>query len=354
MKTKEPQLHFVYIVRCADGSLYTGYSTDVEKRVATHNAGQGAKYTQVRLPVALCASWSFQSKSEALRAERAIKGLSRGRKLRLIEQAAEADGTSARLTLGHVSSTVAALLVLPRPWHASLVGAISGRSSLFRDGQGDKVRARLLQAVRACRQARSARQPVPHSSTSQNVVRNGETGKSKRRLRTLSVNFDTGSNKNGRMRRNHEVLILQTKKNILRRQKTLSHIVRQQFEHEVEFLRRLVRAKSENSYTAENSPANAAIEAEVAAIIVEKMQQLGWHPELHGVSSERQNVLCVLPGTDPARRTLILTIHMCFQRERMSSPSQPCFKEARGSIWSQSNVKLTETFGFCPISKLKR
>jgi acetylornithine deacetylase/succinyl-diaminopimelate desuccinylase-like protein len=112
------------------------------------------------------------------------------------------------------------------------------------------------------------------------------------------------------MRRNYEVLILQTEQNILRQQKILLHMVRQQFEHEVTFLQRLVRAKSENRYTAETSPANAPVEAEVAAVIVEKMQQLGWQGELHGVSEQRQNVLCVLPGQDPAGRTLILTIHM--------------------------------------------
>ena len=83
---KKPQTHFVYIVQCSDGSLYTGYSTDVEKRVTTHNAGKGARYTRSHLPVTLCAVWSFQSKGEALRAERAIKDLPRADKMRLIEQ----------------------------------------------------------------------------------------------------------------------------------------------------------------------------------------------------------------------------------------------------------------------------
>ena len=84
-------LHFVYIVRCANGSLYTGYATDVQRRVATHNAGKGARYTRSHLPVTLLVSWSFQSKSEALRAEQAIKRLPRARKMRLIEQALQGE-----------------------------------------------------------------------------------------------------------------------------------------------------------------------------------------------------------------------------------------------------------------------
>lgn len=77
--------HFVYIVLCVDGSLYTGYAKNVVQRVVTHNAGKGAKYTRSRLPVSLQAFWSFQSKSDALRAERAIKKLSHVQKLRLCE-----------------------------------------------------------------------------------------------------------------------------------------------------------------------------------------------------------------------------------------------------------------------------
>ena len=46
-------MHFVYIVRCEDGSLYTGYTTDVKERLITHNSGKGAKYTRSRLPVSL-------------------------------------------------------------------------------------------------------------------------------------------------------------------------------------------------------------------------------------------------------------------------------------------------------------
>lgn len=78
--------HFVYIVRCADDSLYTGYATDVPSRIATHNAGKGAKYTRSRRPVALEISWSLPSRSVALRLEAAIKKLPRRQKLALIRQ----------------------------------------------------------------------------------------------------------------------------------------------------------------------------------------------------------------------------------------------------------------------------
>src|SRR5438874_141887 len=53
------QRHYVYIVKCVDGSLYTGYAKNVEQRVATHNAGKGGRYTRSHLPVTLLATWSF-------------------------------------------------------------------------------------------------------------------------------------------------------------------------------------------------------------------------------------------------------------------------------------------------------
>jgi putative endonuclease len=89
---QQPREHFVYIVQCIDGTLYTGYAKNVAQRVAMHNAGKGAKYTQSRRPVSLQASWSFQSKGEALRAEHAIKRLSRAQKLRLCGREAERAG----------------------------------------------------------------------------------------------------------------------------------------------------------------------------------------------------------------------------------------------------------------------
>ncbi len=75
----------VYIVRCRDGSLYTGYAVDVEKRLATHNAGQGAKYTRARLPVVLEYTETFTTKSDALKREYAIKQLTRTKKEQLIQ-----------------------------------------------------------------------------------------------------------------------------------------------------------------------------------------------------------------------------------------------------------------------------
>lgn len=77
--------NYVYIVQCHDGSLYTGWTTDVEKRVASHNAGTGAKYTKARRPVTLVYYEALDSKSEALKREAAIKKLSRTEKLELIK-----------------------------------------------------------------------------------------------------------------------------------------------------------------------------------------------------------------------------------------------------------------------------
>lgn len=68
---------FVYMVRCADGSLYTGIARDVAARIASHDAGKGAKYTRGRGPLALCAVRRCSSKGEALRLELAVKALSR-------------------------------------------------------------------------------------------------------------------------------------------------------------------------------------------------------------------------------------------------------------------------------------
>lgn len=77
-------MDFVYIVECADGTLYTGWTTDVEKRLQTHNAGEGAKYTRSRRPVRLLYSETCADKSAALKREAEIKRLSRADKLALI------------------------------------------------------------------------------------------------------------------------------------------------------------------------------------------------------------------------------------------------------------------------------
>jgi predicted GIY-YIG superfamily endonuclease len=77
---------FVYILRCGDDSLYTGITSDVERRLAMHRAGKGAKYTRGRGPLTVVYTEQLPDKSAALRRERAIKGLSRSEKLALIEQ----------------------------------------------------------------------------------------------------------------------------------------------------------------------------------------------------------------------------------------------------------------------------
>jgi putative endonuclease len=83
--------HHVYIVECADGSLYTGYTTDVERRVAEHNAGTGAKYTRGRTPVELVYKESFAGRSAAMSREHEIKTFSRARKDELV-RASDASG----------------------------------------------------------------------------------------------------------------------------------------------------------------------------------------------------------------------------------------------------------------------
>ncbi|MDS3905687.1 GIY-YIG nuclease family protein [Staphylococcus hominis] len=78
--------HFVYIVRCSDNSLYTGYTNNIEARINKHNAGKGAKYTKIRRPVVLVYQEMYDTKSEALRREYEIKTFTRQRKLKLIEE----------------------------------------------------------------------------------------------------------------------------------------------------------------------------------------------------------------------------------------------------------------------------
>jgi putative endonuclease len=93
MSKQETESHVVYLLSCADGSLYTGYTTNVARRVATHNAGKGARYTRGRRPVKLLATWVFNTKREAMMAEYAMKQLPREQKLRMA-QVAQAAGES--------------------------------------------------------------------------------------------------------------------------------------------------------------------------------------------------------------------------------------------------------------------
>ena len=74
-----------YILLCADGTLYTGWTNDIEKRLAAHNAGRGAKYTRGRRPVTLLYSEECATKNEAMSREAAIKKLSHEEKLMLSE-----------------------------------------------------------------------------------------------------------------------------------------------------------------------------------------------------------------------------------------------------------------------------
>lgn len=78
-------MYYVYLLRCADGTLYAGFTNDLARRLAAHNAGRGAKYTRGRRPVELVYWESFSNKSSALRREYAIKQLPRRQKLTLIQ-----------------------------------------------------------------------------------------------------------------------------------------------------------------------------------------------------------------------------------------------------------------------------
>jgi len=77
--------HYIYVLECSDGSLYTGYTTDVQRRLKEHNSGQGAKYTRGRLPVKLRHQESFKSRSLAQKREYQIKQLPRSKKEELID-----------------------------------------------------------------------------------------------------------------------------------------------------------------------------------------------------------------------------------------------------------------------------
>lgn len=79
-------MNYTYMLRCRDGSLYTGWTNDLEKRVDEHNKGKGAKYTRTRRPVELVYYEEFATKQEAMKREYAIKQLKREEKLKLIKE----------------------------------------------------------------------------------------------------------------------------------------------------------------------------------------------------------------------------------------------------------------------------
>ena len=89
---------YVYILRCADGTLYTGSTTDPDRRLNMHNAGRGAKYTRARRPCVRVYCEEAESKSAALRREASVKRLSRAQKLALIaaQQKAGQSGAAPR------------------------------------------------------------------------------------------------------------------------------------------------------------------------------------------------------------------------------------------------------------------
>jgi putative endonuclease len=86
---------YVYLLRCADDSLYCGWTTDVERRLAAHGAGTASRYTRSRLPVSLAAVIPAADRSAALREEARIKRLSRAGKLRLTGGHGDRRGASA-------------------------------------------------------------------------------------------------------------------------------------------------------------------------------------------------------------------------------------------------------------------
>lgn len=88
-KKETIQKNYTYILKCSDGTLYTGWTNDLTKRLKAHNDGRGARYTKTRRPVALAYYESFSSKEEAMRREYEIKHLTRKEKEKLIENQKE-------------------------------------------------------------------------------------------------------------------------------------------------------------------------------------------------------------------------------------------------------------------------
>ena len=81
-------MNYTYIVKCSDGTYYTGWTNNLEKRIKSHNAGTGAKYTRPRLPVTLVYYETFATKQEAMKREYRIKQLSRQQKEQMIVSSA--------------------------------------------------------------------------------------------------------------------------------------------------------------------------------------------------------------------------------------------------------------------------
>lgn len=85
-RRSEEEVNYTYILKCADGSLYTGWTVDLKRRLEIHNSGKGAKYTRSRRPVTLVYYEMYEERREAMRREYAIKQMSREDKQKLIGQ----------------------------------------------------------------------------------------------------------------------------------------------------------------------------------------------------------------------------------------------------------------------------
>ena len=96
-------MNYTYILKCKDGSLYTGWTNDLEQRVAAHNTGKGAKYTKARRPVELVYFEEFETKEQAMKREYAIKQMARKDKLELVRRKEKADEQTS--ILSHFSSS---------------------------------------------------------------------------------------------------------------------------------------------------------------------------------------------------------------------------------------------------------
>ena len=84
-ESKENKRSFVYLLRCFDGTIYCGWTTELKRRLETHNSSKGAKYTRARRPVELVYYEELANKSAAMKREWQIKHMSRTEKLRLVE-----------------------------------------------------------------------------------------------------------------------------------------------------------------------------------------------------------------------------------------------------------------------------
>ena len=85
----ETNNHYFYVLECADGSYYAGYTNDLQKRLEAHNAGKGAKYTRAKGPVEMIYHENFKTKSAAMKAEYAFKQLSKPQKIHYIAEGKE-------------------------------------------------------------------------------------------------------------------------------------------------------------------------------------------------------------------------------------------------------------------------